>query len=411
MNLEKIPILLVDNHENYQQACREIQEANEIAIDTEFVGEDRYRPDLCLLQIATANNIFLIDPIKIKEVNTFWNCLQNPNRVVVGHALREEIRMCTDSTETIPMHFIDLQIAAGFVGISYPVSYSQLVYHLFRKKLDKSETLTNWRKRPLTREQIEYAADDVRFLLSSWKLLKKQLTELNRIEWLKEETDQSIRLAVLEPSQLEKWRKLAGTQSFEPKRLGILKAIYEWREEKAINSNRPMRQILRDQLVVEIARKNPKQLRDLSSLRGLSRDILDELWLIIQAVMGKNPQVWPKQQTRNEYPHYIHILADLVQIQLNSLSHDLKIASNLICSISELRNFIYTYAEGLPIRQESIWNTQWRSTHILPKILPFLRGEVALRIADLKSNSPLSFFPTGNLEAEKGPEKDSNDTP
>src|SRR5438270_2340135 len=162
--------------------CEYLATHRQFGFDTEFVGEDTYHPRLCLLQVATDERLILIDPLSVGPLDAFWQLVVDPNRLVVVHAGREEVRLCHLWSGRTPGNLFDLQIAAGLVGLTYPLSHAALVSQLLGVQMVKGETLTEWRDRPLTQQQIRYAFDDVRYLLALWQRLAKQLSEWGRAD-------------------------------------------------------------------------------------------------------------------------------------------------------------------------------------------------------------------------------------
>src|SRR5262245_23358897 len=166
-----------------------------IGLDTEFVGEDTYIPRLCLVQVSTPERLFLIDPFATGPLDEFWKLLLDPGRVVIVHAGREEVRLCRLWSGYPPANIFDLQLAAGLAGLHYPMGHGALVGQLLGIRLAKGETLTEWRRRPLTPEQIRYAFDDVRYLLNAWEKLNARLQKSNRLGWAREEFGRLAQLA------------------------------------------------------------------------------------------------------------------------------------------------------------------------------------------------------------------------
>ena len=263
---------------NWPPAAPTWRRVRQFGFDTEFVGEDTYHPRLCLVQAAAPDRLFLIDPLSAGPLDAFWRLVVDPGRVVVVHAGREEVRLCRLWTGQTPGNLFDLQIAAGLVGLTYPLGHGPLVGHVVGVHLAKGETRTEWRHRPLTPEQIRYAFDDVRYLLAVWKKLSGRLEKMGRTEWAREEFERLMRTASPgEPAADEKWRKLRGLGSLDRRRLAAVRALYHWREETAAQTNRPARSIVRDDLIVEIARRNPTQERDLQVVRGLPKRDLEAI--------------------------------------------------------------------------------------------------------------------------------------
>ena len=216
------------------QCCARLAATTLLGFDTEFVGEETYDPSLCLIQVSTADALFLIDPLSAGPLDSFWKLLVEPERTVIVHAGREEIRLCQRFSGQTPNNWVDLQVAAGLVGLNFPMGHGNLVYQLLGTQLSKAETLTEWRHRPLTPSQIQYAFDDVRFLLPLWKKLETQLTELGRRDWAAQEFARFVAQALPEvgnlPAATEKWRKLRGIGSLDRRRLAMVQRMFQARE-------------------------------------------------------------------------------------------------------------------------------------------------------------------------------------
>src|SRR6266849_1052128 len=155
-----LPEQIVTQPKELEECCRYLSTCPRLGFDTEFVGEDTYHPHLCLVQVATVEKLFLIDPLTVGPLDAFWKLVTDPAHHVIVHAGREEIRLCHLWTGQTPGNLFDLQIAAGLVGLPYPLGHATLVSQLLGVQLQKGETLTEWRDRPLTPAQVRYAFDD-----------------------------------------------------------------------------------------------------------------------------------------------------------------------------------------------------------------------------------------------------------
>ena len=207
-----------------------LAQTTHLGFDTEFIGEETYDPVLCLLQVSSADALYLIDPLSSGPLDAFWNLLADPARLVVVHAGREEVRMCRRALGRLPTNWFDLQIAAGLVGFNYPLGHAALVYQVVGKQLSKGETLTDWQHRPLSASQQRYAFDDVRYLLQIWQQLNAKLTSLGRNTWAAEEFARFIAGAVPETTSpalfSDKWRKLRGIGSLDRRRLALVREMF-----------------------------------------------------------------------------------------------------------------------------------------------------------------------------------------
>src|SRR5262245_14499770 len=165
---------IVTHPEDLPPVCEHLAASRRFGLDTEFVGEETYHPSLCLIQVATEERLILIDPLTVGPLDAFWKLVIDPANLVVVHAGREEVRLCRHGGGQVPGNLFDLQIAAGLVGLPYPLGHGSLVGQVLGVSLSKGETLTEWRRRPLTRAQVRYAFDDVRYLLPAWQRVQKQ---------------------------------------------------------------------------------------------------------------------------------------------------------------------------------------------------------------------------------------------
>ncbi len=179
--------VLIHTADELMACCTHLAECRRFGFDTEFVGEDSYHPRLCLVQVATAESLYLIDPFSLDSLEPFWNVVVDPANQVVVHAGGEEVRLCHIWSGQTPGNLFDLQIAAGLVGLPYPLGHGPLVAQVLGKRLSKGKTLTEWRTRPLTKAQIHYAFDDVRYLLPVWQQLSERLEKHGRTGWALEE--------------------------------------------------------------------------------------------------------------------------------------------------------------------------------------------------------------------------------
>ena len=166
-----------------QELCAQCRAEARFAFDTEFVMEDRYEAEVCLLQIAVGDTVAIVDPFKKLDLQPVWNLVGDPEIETIVHAGQEDLALSVQHTGAPPRNIFDVQIAAGFVGYDYPVSLQRLVQSTLHIRLHKSKTLTDWRKRPLSPEQIRYAAEDVSYLLEIRNLLDRRLGRLNRRNW------------------------------------------------------------------------------------------------------------------------------------------------------------------------------------------------------------------------------------
>jgi ribonuclease D len=384
--------LIVDAAE-LAACCEHLAACKRFGLDTEFVGEENYHPKLCLVQVATDDRLFLIDPLAIESLDVFWKMVVDPANLVIVHAGREEVRLCHLWSGQTPGNLFDMQIAAGLVGLGYPLGHGPLVHHVLGIRLSKGETLTEWRNRPLTRSQIRYAFDDVRYLLPVWEKLEARLSALGRTEWAREEFSRLRALATPEApaAENEKWRKLRGTGSLDRRRLAIVRELFLWRDQTAAHANRPPRTIVRDDLIVEIARRNPAKARDLHVVRGLAKRYAEPMLQAIEHARGLPLEACPVLTDREQDPSQVSLVASVLTAALADFAARNHLAANLVASNQDVKLLVRSRFQGKPFPPDNLLATGWRAVHVLPELERILSGRRSLRVADLRAEAPFAY--------------------
>jgi ribonuclease D len=389
--LPDLPEQIVAQPDDLPACCEHLAACQLFGLDTEFVGEETYQPHLCLVQVATTERLFLIDPLTVGPLDRFWRVVVDPANRVVVHAGREEVRLCRYWTGLTPGNFFDLQIAAGLVGLIYPIGHGPLVYQLLDVQLSKAETLTEWRDRPLTRQQIRYAFDDVRYLLPLWQHLHAELQGLDRLAWAAEEFGRLAFHATDEEAATEKWRKLRGLGSLDRSRLAVVRELFRWREELAAHTNRPARTLVRDDLLIEIARHSPTRERDLRMIRGLPHRNVDAILQAIERARSLPLEQWPAVAAREQDPPQLGLVANLLGAVLGDYCARRRLASNLVANAQDMKLLVRSRMQGRPLAQESLLGRGWRGANVLPTLQAVLEGRWAVRVADVGVEAPLAF--------------------
>jgi len=397
---------MIVRQDDFVRYCDHLRKCESIAFDTEFVSEDCYRPDLCLIQVATAGGMALIDPKALDSVDLFWEVLTDGDHETVVHAGREELRFCLFATGRLPKRLFDVQIAAGFVGLEYPAAYRTLVHRLAHRDLAKEETRTNWRHRPLTDSQIAYALTDVEHLIPIRETLRKRLGKLGREAWAAQETDewaQSVRAAELH----EPWRRVGGSATLSSKGLAIVREVWQWREETARRRDCPARRVLRDDLIIELAKRATPNLAKIRSLRGLERgDLkrhLEEIATRIQNVLAADKSTWPEPHRSTSAGPPLNLLIQFLQTALGCLCRDRKIAPGIVATSQDLRDFV-AHRLGLGDRADASQISLlqgWRRELVVEPLDRLLAGEWSIGVENPVADQPLRLVSFGTPAEER----------
>lgn len=392
---------IVTKPEQLPEVLAHLAAARTFGFDTEFVGEETYRPRLCLVQVATEERLILIDPVSVGPLDDFWKLLIDPAIEVIAHAAREEIRLCQLWTGQRPAQVFDLQIAAGLVGLPYPLGHGNLVRELLGVSLAKTETLTEWRERPLTDQQIRYAFDDVRYLLRLHHEITRRLTELSRTPWAAEEFARAGRIATEEEATLERWRKLRGVGALSRRQLAMVRELFQWREDAAARLNRPARTICRDDLIIEIARRDPRRERDLEVVRGLAKRDVRPILEAVERARKLPAEQFPPLQERDDDPPQVTLVTNLLSAVLGHLCTEMRLATSLVCTTRDLKLLVRSFLNGPNEGAASLLNEGWRREHVRPHLEAVVRGERAIRVHRLEALAPFELLAPEKPESDR----------
>jgi ribonuclease D len=263
-------IHIIEDNEALHHICEELRSSDVLFVDTEFVRERSYYPQLCLIQIAGLHGeVYLIDVLaKGLDIAPLLELIYQPHVLKVMHAARQDVEILYHLKKDVPTPLYDTQIAAMFLGLGEQVGYANLVQHFLQIKPCKAQQYTNWAVRPLSDEQVAYAADDVRHLRECYPLLCAAITKRGRDAWVAEEMEALQHDAWVVAEEESLWRRIK-RRSDNPHYLARLRALCIWREQEAKRRDVPRGKIFHDDTLQEIAFSNPVTLEKLATIRGL----------------------------------------------------------------------------------------------------------------------------------------------
>jgi ribonuclease D len=391
------------------ELVRHLRTAGRFGFDTEFVSEETFEPNLCLVQVASEDRIANVDPMAPgmdRAMEGFWGLVLDPSIEIVMHAAGEDLRIAQFLTGRLPDRVYDVQLGAGLVGYGYPISLSNLVRHELGVSLAGSETRTDWRRRPLTDAQLDYASDDVRYLLPLADRLGSRLAEWNRAEWAEAEFARLIE-NVEARDDAERWRRLPGLHQLSRRGLEAARRLAGWRVEQARASNRPLRQLLRDDLLVAIAKRQPASRRDLEALRDFNRPQLLARTNDILAVVAQAREVpdrdLPDHAERREEGPGAAMVVSLLSASLHQCCTERHVASSLVGSVSDLKDLIAWQTTGRSEDRRPWLAKGWRGEVCGRLLTDVLAGRRSLRIVDPMAEVPIAVEPVdGETSDETG---------
>jgi len=381
--------------------CQILQHAEVIAWDTEFVSEDTYRPKLCLIQICTPpsaqhpGQLVAVDPLEIRDLGPLWEVLTNGPAETIVHAGREEIGFCFDAVGKRPARVFDVQLAAGLIGLEYPAGYATLTQRLLGTQPGKGETRTDWRKRPLTKHQLHYALDDVRYLLPLRDAIVAKLDEYQRRAWFEEEINAWLK-EIEEARKRERWRNVSGSGSLKGRPLMVLRELWRWREGEALRRNLPPRRVLRDDLLIELAKRQVTDPQQVCAVRGMERpeyrQAIPQLIACVQRGLAAPESDWPRP-VRPEVPPQLTMLGQFLAAAIASLCQRSQIAASLVGNPTDARDLIVHQLHGGPVGDDPPPRLMqgWRAELVGEFLSDLLTGKLMIRIQNPRADDPLSF--------------------
>ncbi len=344
----KPPMLYVTDPSALETLCLTLKQSSRLALDTEFVGEDTFVPRLELIQVATATTAAVIDfpAVQAKgSLDAFWELICDTKIEKIVHAGRQDLDLFATHAGQIPKPFFDTQIAAAMVGYGAQVAYANLVQRLHGTKLAKAHTFTNWSARPLSDDQIAYALEDVEFLLSIHTHLQDRLHSLGRLEWVGEEFAR-LETAVGEKSRepQERYQRIRGWDTLKAKGAAVLRELAAWREAEARRRNVPRGRVMRDEVLLQLARHPPKSVSELRGLRGVHSSEVDRhgehLLGTITSALALPPTAWPEvPRERKPDPESTGIV-ELLQAVLKARAAEEGIAPTMLATSSDLQTLV-----------------------------------------------------------------------
>jgi len=375
--------MYITSADQLKEFCDSLKSSDVLAVDTEFVREKTYFHRIGLIQVAGKKGCAAIDPILLNDLTPLLEILKDFRKLKVFHAARQDleilVRLCG---QVIPPIF-DTQVAAALVGWGSQISFAKLIQKALGKRIHKSETYTDWCRRPLSENQIIYALDDVRYLLPAYEKILGRLKQLKRESWVAGEVKIWEDPATFSlPDPQTRFLKIKSYKSLKPRNMAVLKELAAWRENVAISRDCLAKFILRDETLLEIARKIPKDTRQLSTVRGIHhKEVEKSGTAIINSVKKAFETLEDELPQLSESNGYSttrgveELLSAFVQIR----SEELKIEPSILADRKSIHCFATHFEQKKDISANFLLQG-WRKECIGEPMLRLLKGEIGLKI-------------------------------
>jgi ribonuclease D len=372
-------IQYIDTPDALRLFSEQISGADWIALDTEFLREKTYYPKLCLLQIATTGVVACIDPIALYDLSPILDVIFDTRITKVMHAARQDLEILYNIQGSVPVPVFDTQIAALLLGYPDQIGYGNLVKETLGVSLEKKHTRADWSLRPLSKDQVQYAADDVVYLVSVYQQLLEKLKGLQRLEWLNGDFERltSTDLYLNDPEKA--WLKVKGGKRLKGTSLSVLQTFAAWREKTAQQKNIPKGWLMRDDVLIDLARLQPDSISALGKIRGIGEGLVkrngDYLLGLVEDGKKKQPQPLADREFRNRLSPSQDALVDVMMAVVRISAEN----NSLNPAVLATRKHLEKLLAG---ETDSSLMQGWRKKLIGDQLQALLDGELDLAVKD-----------------------------
>ncbi|SFU20723.1 ribonuclease D [Mesorhizobium sp. YR577] len=375
---------VITTQQELETAVAALEKSAFVTVDTEFIRETTFWPELCLIQMAAPGVTALVDPLSPDiDLKPFFALMANEAVIKVFHAARQDIEIIFHLGGLIPHPVFDTQVAAMVCGFGDSVSYDQLVQKITGTHLDKSSRFTDWRHRPLSEKQLTYALADVTHLIDVYQHLQAQLERDNRAHWLNEEMEVLTSRETYDPHPDDAWKRLK-MRLRKPVELAVVQAVAAWREREARERNVPRGRVLKDDAIYEIAQQQPRDATALSRLRTVPKgwersSTATTLLEIVNSALGIPKEQMPRLPKVVQAPEGTSAAAELLKVLLRQVAEKEGVAAKVLASSDDIDRLA---ADGEEADVPAMHG--WRREVFGDIAVRLVRGELALKFENKK---------------------------
>jgi ribonuclease D len=370
---------VITTQEELETAIAALEKSDFVTVDTEFIRETTFWPILCLIQMAAPGVTALVDPLAPGlDLAPFFRLMADEKITKVFHAARQDIEIVVHLGDLVPHPVFDTQVAAMVCGFGDSVSYDQIVQKITGTRLDKSSRFTDWRHRPLSDKQLDYALADVTYLIEVYQHLRTELEREDRAHWLNEEMEVLTSRDTYDPRPEDAWKRLK-MRLRKPQELAVLQAVAAWREREARERDVPRGRVLKDDAIYEIAQQQPRDAAALARLRttpkGWERSSSAAgLLSAVNAALTLPKEEMPKLPKTFQPPEGTSAAAELLKVLLRIVAEKEGVAPKVLASSDDIDRIA---AEGENADVPALQG--WRRAVFGEAALKLVRGEVGIK--------------------------------
>ncbi len=373
-------ILYICCQDDFEKFVEESVGCHLLALDTEFLRENTYHPRLCLLQLATENDVALIDPFEIDDLAPLSRLLTDESMMKIVHSGRQDIEILYTELGVMPWPIFDTQIAATLLGYTQQIGYGPLVQAECGVTLQKLDSFTDWSKRPLVKSQLEYAADDVVYLPRVYRSMRDRLEQKGRLSWLEGDFRALVDPKRYEANPYERYLHLKKVNQLNRRQLSAARELAAWREKRAEELDIPRKRVMTDEQVVEACRREARTIDQLFMVRGmherLSTSSARQVVKCIATGLDAANDTWPQLRHAPKSQRNVDAEVDLMTALARKRAKEYGVAFQTLVSHEDLRALARGQQEGVAVLEG------WRYDMIGRELLDLLDGKISLSISN-----------------------------
>lgn len=369
----------IANQESFEAFLDRARSSSVLAIDTEFLREKTYYAKLCLVQLATDDEVAIVDPFKIDDLSAMAAVLEDENVMKVFHAAGQDLEIIWHEVGCMPKPLFDTQVAAALLGHTQQIGYGALVHAVCGVQLKKIDSFTDWSRRPLSDSQLDYAADDVVYLPRMYNRMRSELERLGRLHWLDPEFEEMSSSERFESDERQRYKRLKRVGQLSRRQLACAREVAAWRELTAQKRDVPRKWVITDEQIVEACKREARTIDELFMVRGMREKLGTRDARIVAALMKSAldapPSTWPEPDRSGKNEPNVDAPLDLMSALVRLRAKENGVAFPTLASHDDLLRVARGYREGIDLLRG------WRRALVGEELLELLDGKLFLSVS------------------------------
>ena len=371
-------MLYIADQSSFAAFCERSRGAEVLAIDTEFLREKTYYAKLCLLQLATDDEVAVVDPFALRTLDDLVPLLQDPGCTKLFHSGTQDIEILYRETGALPVGVFDTQVAAALLGHTQQIGYGALVHDVCGVTIRKLDSFTDWSRRPLAKSQIEYASEDVIYLPRMYRAMRERLVELGRLEWLAPDFQELVDPKRFEAGERERYKRLKRANQLSQRQLAGAREFAAWREVTAQTRNLPRKWVATDEQIVEACKREARTIDDLFMVRGLSGKLSTAEARTVARRMAQAfdsaPSTWPKLDRSGRSEPNVDFQIDLMTALVRLRAKQNGVAFQTLASHDDMVRVARGYRDDVDLLRG------WRRSLVGEELVDLVEGRLSLSL-------------------------------